>query len=126
MTFFKKQMWVLFMALSFHASSAIAVEALTQDGGKIFTVGADGGNGLGGCFVSLQGIDFAALGLDCPGTIVSFDCANTRDVNAKSQAAIMFQTAQLAYVADKVARLRVRDDVKADGWCIATNIGVKN
>ncbi len=83
---------------------------------------AEADDSRGGCAVELT-VNPSDAGLDCPDiNWVTFDCTG----DSRSNAMRMFDSAQLAFVADHRIRLWVTDEIKSeeDDYCTVTRIDV--
>lgn len=76
---------------------------------------------FGGC-MALLAAPIASVGLDCPGTWVSFSC--TGDFAPKEAALRNFDAAQIAMLTGSSVRIAVYDDKKHNGNCFGRRIEI--
>ncbi len=105
------------LALAMPLTASAATEAMTAN---VTGTLAAADESRGGCAVELTANPSDA-GLDCPDTNwVTFDCTG----DSKPSAMRMFDSAQLAFVAEHRVRIWVTDESKADTFCVVTRIDV--
>ncbi len=110
------------LALLIPLTASAATEPLVVDVTRTLAAGDDT---WGGCMARLSR-DPADVGLDCPlsqegeGAWVSFDCTGA----SRSNAARMFDSAQMAFVTDRRIRIWVTDDDKRNDYCVAVRVDV--
>ena len=110
--------------------------------GEVEQIAATGNRGFGGCMAELD-VDLADAGLDCDGHWVTFGCnhyqlgigapfrAEAGDEfvafrAAKAEAGRSFEALRAAVVAEKSVGMRVTDEWKLDGYCLASRIKIQD
>ncbi len=109
------------LALLIPLTASAATEQLVVDVTRTLAATGDEGEDWGGCMAQLsrEPVD---VGLDCPldNAWVSFDCTGA----SRSNAARMFDSAQMAFVTDRRIRIWVTDEIKRTGHCVAVRVDV--
>ncbi|MYE83076.1 MAG: hypothetical protein F4X36_14815 [Gammaproteobacteria bacterium] len=90
---------------------------------KVTRTLASDGEKFGGCmaFLSVSPVD---QGLDCASSWVTFSC--TGEHVTKSSALRMFDSAQMAFLMDRLVRVTVDDTRKHNNYCLVERIDVLN
>lgn len=96
-----------------------AVERVEAKAVRTLTTG-DGR--FGGCMVQLNK-RLSEVGLNCPGTWVTFSCTGVHA--SKEDGSRMFDSAQMAFSLDKTIVVEVNDEKKHNGHCYARRVDVK-
>ena len=79
---------------------------------------------FGSCMVAMADSP-QAHGLDCPaGRWATIDCAGQLEPTDRLSALSMFETAQMALIADRTVRVWVDDTHKIAGWCRVKRLDV--
>ena len=89
--------------------------------GKIVRTLTTDSDRWGGCMVALD-TALDGEGLNCPGNWVTFSCGGVHA--SKEDAARMFESAQMAFFADKTVRIEVTDQKKHNGHCFGRRVDV--
>ncbi len=109
---------LLACAATFWMTSGHAAVAALNGAKVIRVLIADEGR-FGGCMARLDR-NISTVGLNCPGSWVSFSC--TGDFTSKDVAYKMLETAQMAMALDRWVGVYVDDSRLHNGWCYANRI----
>ena len=74
---------------------------------------------FGGCMAQLN-VQIATTGLDCPRDYVTFSCSG--DFVPKSNAATLFESAQLSLLTGRKVTMQVTDDLKHNSFCFVSRV----
>ncbi len=110
------------LALSLLLAPAASINATTTSvDAKIRRTLTVSDDRWGSCAVNLS-VSPSTEGLNCSGNWVTFSCSG--DHASKSNAARMFDSAQMAFALDKTVRLWVDDTKTHNGFCFVSRIDI--
>ena len=75
----------------------------------------------GECMVELNA-DQASTGLDCTTNFVTFSCSGVH--TSRSNAKVMYETAQIAFALNKRVQIQIDDELKHNGHCFGASVRV--
>ena len=106
------------LALVATVASNAATERIQANAKRTLTT--DDGR-FGGCMVQLDE-RIGDMGLDCPGSWVTFSCSGVH--TSTDEAVRMFESAQMAFALDRMLMVEVTDERKHNGHCYARRVDV--
>lgn len=101
--------------------SALQAATARMTGNVMRTLASEDAS-YGGCMAQMEGSVMEATGLDCSGNWVTFSCSGEH--TSKATARRLYDSAQLAFVTGRQARLTVDDARKHDSYCFVSRIDV--